>query len=140
MSTSNKPRKNRVIVSVLGQDRVGIIAAVAQILSTHNINILDISQTIMQKLFTMILIADMENSDIDLATLKELLHDKGKELGLKLMYSMKIFSASCIGFKRGVAMLTMQEILETIKMVQEEHLDIRTITMGISIRDCAHEN
>lgn len=35
-------------------------------------------------------------------------------------------------------MLTMQEILETIKMVQEEHLDIRTITMGISIRDCAH--
>ena len=38
----------------------------------------------MQKLFTMILIADMENSDIDLATLKELLHDKGKELGLKI--------------------------------------------------------
>ncbi|NLM52625.1 MAG: PFL family protein [Firmicutes bacterium] len=37
-------------------------------------------------------------------------------------------------------MLTMQEILETIKMVQEEHLDIRTITMGISIRDCAHTN
>lgn len=37
-------------------------------------------------------------------------------------------------------MLTMQEILETIKMVQEEHLDIRTITMGISLRDCAHPN
>lgn len=35
-------------------------------------------------------------------------------------------------------MLTMQEILETIKMVQEEHLDIRTITMGISLRDCGH--
>lgn len=35
-------------------------------------------------------------------------------------------------------MLTMQEILETIKMVQEEHLDIRTITMGISLRDCSH--
>ncbi len=33
-------------------------------------------------------------------------------------------------------MLTIQEILETIKMVQEEHLDIRTITMGISLRDC----
>ncbi|NLM52624.1 MAG: ACT domain-containing protein [Firmicutes bacterium] len=84
MSTSNKPRKNRVIVSVLGQDRVGIIAAVAQILSTHNINILDISQTIMQDLFTMILIADMEMSDIDLATLKDLLQKKGEELGLKI--------------------------------------------------------
>ncbi len=35
-------------------------------------------------------------------------------------------------------MLTMQEILETIKMVQDEHLDIRTITMGISLRDCGH--
>lgn len=34
-------------------------------------------------------------------------------------------------------MLTVQEIMETIKMVQEEHLDIRTITMGISLRDCA---
>ncbi len=34
-------------------------------------------------------------------------------------------------------MLTIQEILETIKMIQEEHLDIRTITMGISLRDCA---
>ncbi|WP_031516116.1 PFL family protein [Desulfofalx alkaliphila] len=35
-------------------------------------------------------------------------------------------------------MLTMKEILETIRMVQEENLDIRTITMGISLRDCAH--
>lgn len=35
-------------------------------------------------------------------------------------------------------MLTMQEILETIKMVQDENLDIRTITMGISLRDCSH--
>lgn len=35
-------------------------------------------------------------------------------------------------------MLSIQEIVETIKMVQEEHLDIRTITMGISLRDCAH--
>ncbi|HZK24763.1 MAG TPA: PFL family protein [Oscillospiraceae bacterium] len=37
-------------------------------------------------------------------------------------------------------MLTMQEIMETIKMVQEEHLDIRTITMGISLLDCADSN
>lgn len=37
-------------------------------------------------------------------------------------------------------MLTIQEILETIKMVQKEHLDIRTITMGISLRDCGHHD
>ena len=35
-------------------------------------------------------------------------------------------------------MFSLQEILETIKMVQEEHLDIRTITMGINLRDCCH--
>ncbi|UNC91408.1 PFL family protein [Candidatus Contubernalis alkaliaceticus] len=37
-------------------------------------------------------------------------------------------------------MLTIQEIMETIKMVQEENLDIRTVTMGISLRDCSHPN
>ncbi len=37
-------------------------------------------------------------------------------------------------------MLTIEEILETIKMVQEENLDIRTITMGISLRDCCSED
>ena len=81
---SRGPLGSRIIVSVLGQDRVGIIAAVAQILSEHKINILDISQTIMQGIFTMILIADLENSSIDLAQLKILLQAKGKELGLKI--------------------------------------------------------
>lgn len=74
----------RIIISVLGQDRVGIIAGVANILSENNVNILDISQTILQEIFTMILIADMENSRIDLAALKELLNKKGEELGLRI--------------------------------------------------------
>lgn len=74
----------RIIVSVLGRDRVGIIAGVANILAEHNINILDISQTILQDLFTMILIADMADSSINLAALKELLAGKGEELGLRI--------------------------------------------------------
>jgi ACT domain-containing protein len=74
----------RVIISVLGQDRVGIIAGVTNILSENNVNILDISQTILQEIFTMILIADMENCKIDLAALKELLNKKGEELGLRI--------------------------------------------------------
>lgn len=75
---------SRVIISVLGKDRVGIIAAVANILSENNINILDISQTIMQDLFTMILIADLEKSSIDLAALKERLLQLGLTLGIKI--------------------------------------------------------
>ncbi|MDW7651122.1 MAG: ACT domain-containing protein [Bacillota bacterium] len=75
---------NRIIISVLGHDKVGIIAGVANILSDNRINILDISQTILQDIFTMILIADMEKSKIDLAALKALLNKKGDELGLRI--------------------------------------------------------
>ena len=82
--TADAAGGSRVIVSVLGHDKVGIIAGVANILSDSNINILDISQTIMQGFFSMILIADMENSKIDLATLKDLLAKKGEELGLRI--------------------------------------------------------
>lgn len=80
----NEESGSRVIISVLGQDRVGIIAGVSQILSEHNINILDISQTIMQGIFTMIMIIDMEKSSIDFARLKGLLQQKGEEMGLRI--------------------------------------------------------
>ncbi len=75
---------NRVIISVLGPDRVGIIAGVANILSENNINILDISQTIIQEFLAMVLIADMEKSKINMGQLKEKLADKGREIGIKI--------------------------------------------------------
>lgn len=82
------PRENtggsRVIVSVLGHDKVGIIAAVANILAENNINILDINQTIIQEFFTMMLIADLSNTKISLAELKASLAKKGEELGLRI--------------------------------------------------------
>jgi len=85
MHMSAASRGNRVIVSVLGQDRVGIIAGVSGILAENNINILDISQTTMQGIFTMILIADMEQSRINLDTLQEKMQELGKTLGLKIV-------------------------------------------------------
>lgn len=78
------PRGNRVIISVLGRDRVGIIAAVAGVLSAANVNILDISQTILQEYFAMILIADMSDSNADLEELKVKLSALGTELGLRI--------------------------------------------------------
>ncbi|GBF35298.1 ACT domain protein [Desulfocucumis palustris] len=75
---------NRVIISVLGPDRVGIIAGVANILSENNINILDISQTIIQEFLAMVLIADMEKSKINMEQLKEKLAEKGREIGVKI--------------------------------------------------------
>ena len=75
---------NRIIITVLGHDRVGIIAGVTSVLSENHINILDISQTILQEFLVMVLIADMEGSKMNLADLKESLHSKGKGLGVRI--------------------------------------------------------
>lgn len=52
----------KAIVTVVGEDKVGIIASVSAKLTEFNINILDISQTIMQDVFTMIMLVDIEKS------------------------------------------------------------------------------
>ncbi len=57
------------IVTVVGQDRVGIIAAICILLSQYNVNILDISQTILQGAFTMVMAVDVGKST---ATIGEL--------------------------------------------------------------------
>jgi len=72
----------RLIITVIGQDRIGIIASISQVLAAAHINILDISQTIMQGFFTMIMIVDAKESTMDLADLSQELAEKGKELGL----------------------------------------------------------
>jgi len=75
---------NRVIVSVIGPDRVGIIAGVTGIMAENNVNILDISQTIMQEFLVMVLIGDMGKSTTDLLELKDRLNSKGTELGIRI--------------------------------------------------------
>lgn len=75
----------RIIVTVVGKDKVGIIAGVAGILSEHQVNILDISQTILQDFFTMILIADISKCDISLQDLQIILKQKGEEFGVQIM-------------------------------------------------------
>ena len=53
----------RAIITVLGSDRSGIVAAVAGALAQHEVNILDISQTILQGIFTMTMLVDLSGSD-----------------------------------------------------------------------------
>lgn len=74
----------RLIITVLGYDRVGIIAGISNILAQANVNILDISQTILQGFFTMVMVVDTTGSKVDLSTLKELLDRKGEELQMKI--------------------------------------------------------
>ncbi len=78
------PKGNRVIVSVIGPDKVGIINGVTSVLSSNGINILDISQTVMQEFLVMVLVGDMEGSKVDMATMKDLLHEKGREIGVRI--------------------------------------------------------
>ena len=62
---------SRVVVSVIGQDRTGIVAGISKVLAENNVNILDISQTIMDNLFAMIVLVDISNAKVDFATLKK---------------------------------------------------------------------
>lgn len=74
----------RLIITVLGHDKVGIIAMISAILAGAGINILDISQTILQEFFTMVMVVDTSASQTDLVALRDILTRQGKEMGLKI--------------------------------------------------------
>lgn len=74
----------RVVVTVVGQDKIGIIAGVSGILAKHRVNILDISQTILQDFFTMIMIVDISQSAVSLQELQQLLKEQGQEIGVQI--------------------------------------------------------
>ena len=70
------------IVTVIGKDRVGIIAAVCIKLAEMNINVLDISQTIMQGKFTMIMAVDVSEATVSFAEVRDALAELGREMEL----------------------------------------------------------
>jgi len=74
----------RAVITVIGKDRIGIIAGVSSILADCHVNILDISQTIMQDVFTMVMLVDISSSTINFDELAEKLDNKGKELELSI--------------------------------------------------------
>ncbi|MPN63938.1 hypothetical protein SDC9_211705 [bioreactor metagenome] len=74
----------RAIVTVIGKDQVGIIAAVCALLSAQNVNVLDISQTVLQEYFTMIMLVDATNAAIPFSQLASLLETEGKARNLDI--------------------------------------------------------
>lgn len=74
----------KIIITVLGHDQVGIIAQISAILAQNNINILDISQTILQGFFTMVMVADIAGSQVDVGELKRLLQEQGAPVHLEI--------------------------------------------------------
>ena len=74
----------RAVVTVVGKDRVGIIAEVCSLLASCGVNILDINQTVMQDFFTMSMLVDTKTSTIAFRDLVETLSRKGEEMGMKI--------------------------------------------------------
>ncbi|MDP4147095.1 MAG: ACT domain-containing protein [Bacillota bacterium] len=74
----------RAIITVIGKDKVGIIAGVSNILAETGVNILDISQTIMEEYFTMIMMTRLPEGGASFEEIKAKLDKKGQELGVSI--------------------------------------------------------
>lgn len=74
----------KAVITVVGVDRTGIIAAVSQVMAEHEINILTINQVILDGIFNMAMIVDMEKATVSLDALQTILREKGEALGLEI--------------------------------------------------------
>lgn len=84
----------KAVVTVVGKDRVGIIAQVCTQLAEFNVNVLDISQTVMQGYFTMMMVVDVAAANVPLAQLAKELEEKGKQMSLSIrLQRQDIFDA-----------------------------------------------
>jgi ACT domain-containing protein len=78
------PLSGRAIITIIGSDRVGIIAGISNVLADANVNILDISQSVIREFFTMIMMVDLAGSTVSFPALSELLWRKGEQLGVRV--------------------------------------------------------
>jgi ACT domain-containing protein len=78
------PLSGRAIVTIIGSDRVGIIAGIANVIAEANVNILDISQSVIREFFTMIMMVDLSAATVSFEALADNLACKGANLGVKV--------------------------------------------------------
>ena len=74
----------KAVVTVVGKDQVGIIAHVCVRLAGYNVNILDISQTVMQGYFTMMMVVNVDSCNVPLDQLSVAMEEAGKEKNLSI--------------------------------------------------------
>lgn len=84
----------RIVLTIVGKDKVGIIAKVSQTLAECNINIININQNIMQGFFNMVLIADMSKANVTLKEAQARFAELGQGIGVEIrLQSEEIFTA-----------------------------------------------
>ena len=74
----------KAFITVIGKDNIGIIYGVTEILANNKVNILDISQTILDDYFTMVMLVDLSKMECTLDGLKDVLNEKGSEIGVSI--------------------------------------------------------
>ncbi|MDD6255073.1 MAG: ACT domain-containing protein [Eubacteriales bacterium] len=74
----------KAVITVIGQDKIGIIYNVSSVLAEYDVNILDINQTIMQDLFTMIMVVDTSSMPVSFEEIQKKLEEKGNEIGVNI--------------------------------------------------------
>ncbi|NMB30125.1 MAG: ACT domain-containing protein, partial [Clostridiales bacterium] len=74
----------KAVVTVIGKDTVGILAKISTICAKHKANVMDVTQTIMQDLFAMIMLVDITELDIDFLVLSDELSAAGEKMGLSV--------------------------------------------------------
>ncbi len=80
------------VVVVVGSDKPGIVAGISSELAKNNVNIVDISQTVLRGVFSMIMIVDISGSTMKIGQLRDQLRNKGKELNVDvLLYHIDVF-------------------------------------------------
>lgn len=74
-----------VIVTVVGVDKPGIVAAISSVLAEARANIVDISMTVLRGFFSMIMVVDISDASLELTELRRRLEERGKEVGVEVM-------------------------------------------------------
>lgn len=72
----------KAVITVIGSDKVGLLYNVADVLASNNVNILDVNQTIMQDIFTMVMVVDIEKSTVPFEELQKQLDERGQSIGV----------------------------------------------------------
>ena len=80
-----KKGRDHVVVTVVGVDKVGIVAKISGLLARHNVNIIDISQTILGDLFTMIMLVDLARANLSLDALSKRMETLSKRIGVQII-------------------------------------------------------
>ncbi len=88
-TVSQRDDKDTAIITVFGESKPGIVAGISSVLAECNVDITDITQTLLGKNFAMIIIVDLSTSSVNFTELKKMLTQKGEQLGVAVFSQHK---------------------------------------------------